>query len=647
VETAVPEALSDLDPAPERTVILGVDVGGTFTDAVIVTGEGIFTSKVQTTPGDQSDGVMRAIADVLERSGTAAGEVEFFAHGMTVATNAVLEMKVARTALIATRGFTDLIEIGRQQRPLLYDLRAKRPPAIAPPELRIPAPERAVPAGILEPLEPGEAEAIADQVRSLGVEAVAVCLLHSDRHPAHERSMGDALARVCGDDVHVSLSNEVTGTFREYERASTTEIDASLGPLMRGYLERLADRCREAGLPEPAVMQSSGGLTTSAEAAAHPARTLLSGPAGGAAAASRIAAQAGIPDLVCLDMGGTSCDVCVIEGGTIRETGGREVAGRPVALPMVDIETVGAGGGSIAWRDEGGALRVGPQSAGARPGPACYGRGGMAPTVTDANLVLGRIAAGRKLSGVELDESLATRAIEGLADLLSMDVEECAKGILEVADAEMTRAVRVMTVERGIDPSGFSLLAFGGAGPLHGCSIAEALGMARVIIPRDGGVLSAVGLATAQRRRDEVRTVMLDGSELTPERLADLRGDADEVGWDLRYRGQSFELTVTCESNAPYSLREAFETTHEERYGFTEPGAGIELVTVRRRFTEPGPKTTPPVAERLSVAGPASIDFEVATAWVPGGWTASDRGDGFVSIERNDLSGQRDARHTS
>lgn len=642
-----PEVRSRPDrPAGER-VILGVDVGGTFTDAVLVAGGETFTAKVPTTPDDQSEGVMRAVAEALRAASMDPGKVGFFAHGMTVATNAMLEMKVARTAFVATRGFTDLIEIGRQQRPHLYDLRVARPEAIAPPELRVAAPERTSPIGVIEPLEPEEAAAVASAIEALGVEAVAVCLLHADRHPTHEKMIGDAIARTSGEALHVSLSHQVTGTFREFERASTTEIDASLGPLLQGYLRRLSERAGAAGLPEPVIMQSSGGLTTSEEAGRHPSRTLLSGPAGGAAAASRVAAQAGLPDLVCLDMGGTSCDVCVVEGGIVRESGGREVAGRPVALPMVDIETVGAGGGSIAWSDEGGALRVGPESAGSRPGPACYGRGGVLPTVTDANLVLGRIPAEVELSGVELDRELAREAVGRLADRLHIGIEDCAEGILRVADAEMIRAVRVMTVERGLDPSGFSLLAFGGAGPLHACSIADSLGMTRVLVPRDGGVLSAVGLATATRRRDEVQTVMIDGDDLTTEALIDLKGSSDEVGWDLRYRGQSFELTVASEEDDPDALKEAFERTHEERYGFREPAGEVELVTVRRRFSSPGVALSPPVTEPFTVEGPRSIEFEVATAWVPEGWTATDRGDGLVFIDRNGLPAESDAGHTS
>src|SRR3954471_5656195 len=347
-------------------MLLGVDVGGTFTDAVLVADGVVHTAKAPTTPDDQSRGVIAAVERALQDAGAQASEVEAFAHGMTVATNALLEGTVARTAFVATNGFTDVVALGRQARADLYRLCAAHPAPLAPPERRIPARERCTPDGVLRPLE-GLEELVA-AVRDTGAEAVAVCLLHAYAHPEHERAIGQALT-----GVHVSLSHEVVGTFREYERAATTEVDAALSPLLGSYLRALAGAAREASLPEPAIMQSSGGLASLDLAAKHAALTVLSGPAGGAAAAALIAAQSGVADLLCFDMGGTSCDVCVVDGGRVRETAGREVGGRPLALPMVDIHTVGAGGGSIAWRDPGGALRVGPRSAGADPGPACYG----------------------------------------------------------------------------------------------------------------------------------------------------------------------------------------------------------------------------------------------------------------------------------
>ena len=335
-----------------------------------------------------------------------------FAHGTTVATNALLEGEGARTVLVATAGFEDVVELGRQARADLYRLCKAHPAPLVPRERRVGAAERMGPDGPLQELGDDALRAAVDAVAAAEPEAVAVCLLHAYRHPEHERALGDALAERL-EDVHVSLSHEAVGTFREFERAATTEVDAALSPLLRSYLRRLVERAGEAGLPEPAVMQSSGGLASAAHAGAHAALTVLSGPAGGAAGAAWAAEAAGEPDALCFDMGGTSCDVCVILGGSVREAAGREVGGRPVSLPMLDIHTVGAGGGSIGWRDPGGALRAGPRSAGARPGPACYGHGGTEPTVTDANLLLGLLPAGASLGGdITLDRDAAHEAVQ-------------------------------------------------------------------------------------------------------------------------------------------------------------------------------------------------------------------------------------------
>ncbi|MFA9273166.1 MAG: hydantoinase/oxoprolinase family protein, partial [Baekduiaceae bacterium] len=520
---------------------------------------------------------------------------------MTVSTNALLEGHAARTVLVATEGFTDVVELGRQARPDLYRLCVARPAPIVPPERRVAASERMGPGGVLRALQDPDGGAAA--VAAHAPESVAVVLLHADRHPAHERAIGQALrARLPG--VHVSLSHEVVGTFREYERAATTEIDAGLSPLLAAYLTRLARRTEDAGLPPVRIMQSSGGLTDAGRAAEHAALTVLSGPAGGAAAAALLAARGEHPDLLCFDMGGTSCDVCVVEGGEARQTAGREIAGRTIALPMVDIHTVGAGGGSVGWRDPGGALRVGPRSAGAVPGPACYGRGGTEPAVTDANVVLGRIGGTELAGGLTLDRAAAEAAVDALAAQVGLDRIACAEGIVRVANAEMVRALRVMTVERGVDPRRFALLAFGGAGPLHACALAEELDMTTVLVPRAGGVLSALGLAAADRRATEQRTVMLRGDALTDAALRevadDLAGraraalgedDADvrEV-FAARYAGQAHELTVgPLETPGAAALRAAFDAVHEERYGFADPDAGLELVTVRATAVVPGP----------------------------------------------------------
>jgi N-methylhydantoinase A len=649
-------------------MLLGVDVGGTFTDAVLAVDGRLVTAKAPSTPHDQSEGVLAAVSAALDQAGADADAVTEFSHGMTVATNALLEGRGARTAFIATEGFTDLIALGRQDRPELYRLCADRPAPLTPPDLRFAAPERMAPDGPLRPLDDEAAETLARTVAAAEPESVAVTLLHSYRHPAHEVAIGEALNRVL-PGVHVSLSHQVVGTFREFERASTTEVDAALSPLLEGYLRRLVERCGEAGLPEPSIMQSSGGLIDLEAAAGHAAWTVLSGPAGGAAGAAFIARAAGARDALCFDMGGTSCDVCVVDDGAVQEQSSGTIARRPLALPMVAVHTVGAGGGSIAWRDPGGALRVGPQSAGADPGPACYGRGGTEPTVTDANLVLGYLAADAPLAGgVELDREAAVRAIERLAGALGLELRECAAGIIRVANAEMVRALRVVTVQRGIDPRRYALLAFGGAGPLHAAQIAGELGIGEIVCPRASGVLAALGLVVSPRRRDVQRSVFLSGDALTEEtvgslvrelgeqarsELAEARADL-RATYELRYRGQAFELAVDAGvSPAPAELRERFESLHEERYGYRDPEQELELVTLRVSATMPGAdvsleqalgedefergrrravldgqeveldvlRGTPvPGAE---IAGPAVVELPESTLLVPSAWRGS------------------------
>src|SRR5690349_14318696 len=465
-------------------MLLGVDVGGTFTDAVLAVGGRLVTAKAPTTPEDQSEGVLNAVTAVLERAGEAAKDVEAFAHGTTAATNALLEGEGAKTVFVATEGFEDIVELARQARADLYRLCKARPAPLVPPERRVGARERMTPEG---PETELDVEAAVEAILELEPESIAVCLLHAYRHPEHEQALGEALAE---HDIHVSLSHQVVGTFREYERAATTELDAALSPLLAAYLRRLTERALQAGLPEPAVMQSSGGLAELERAADHAVLTVLSGPAGGAGGAAWAAAAAQEPDTLCFDMGGTSCDVCVVLDGEVREASGSQVGDRPVALAMLDIHTVGAGGGSIGWRDAGGALRVGPRSAGADPGPACYGRGGNEATVTDADLLLGHLGSSSDLAGgVELDVDAAGRAIGSLAAQLGLEETETAEGIVRVANQEMIRALRVVTVERGVDPRRYALLPFGGAGPMHAASLADELEITRLVCPRASGVL--------------------------------------------------------------------------------------------------------------------------------------------------------------
>jgi N-methylhydantoinase A len=638
-------------------MILGVDVGGTFTDAVLVAADGaVHTAKVPTTPSDQAVGVLDAVSEALNRAGAAPEDVTGFAHGMTVATNALLEGRAARTALIATAGFTDVIELGRQARVHLYRLCDAAPAPLVPAELRYAAPERCGPDGPLLALDPARADELVEEVALAEPEAVAVELLHSYAHPEHEQLLAQLLAERLPPTTHVSVSSELVGTFREYERTATTVLDAALSPLVGSYLRRLAAESSARGLVEPEIMQSSGGLASTARAASHAALTVLSGPAGGVGGALLLAEMAGVENVLCFDMGGTSCDVCLITEGRVAETAQRTVAGRPLALPALDIHTVGAGGGSIAWRDGGGALRVGPESAGAEPGPACYGQGGERATVTDANLLLGRLPLTEPLAGgLVLDVAAAERAVAGLAAELDLEVQECAAGIVRVAEAEMLRALRVMTVERGIDPREYALMGFGGAGPLHACALAGELGIGRVVCPRTSGVLCALGLAAAAPRRDVSRTVMLRGPALHEDAVARARDEllaeagsaqsgedfldanarnarAREIAgagsravsagssedffgvnararvnarrrtvYELRYRGQSHELPVVSDSTDPAVLREEFARAHERRYGYRDDSGEVELVTIRASVWGATP--------RLSLRGAVAEDI--------------------------------------
>jgi N-methylhydantoinase A len=591
-------------------MLLGVDVGGTFTDAVLIDAGAIHTAKVPTTPGDESAGVMRAIAEVLERAGTDPEAIGTFAHGMTVGTNALLEERGARTALIATRGFADLLEIGRQDRPHLYRLCTPKPAPLVEPELRFEAEERIGPSGVVTALGDEEPERLAQLLREQGAESVAICLLFSYLDPSHEQRIASHL-RDRLPAVHISASHEVLPRFREYERCSTTAIDAYLSPLLGRYLGRLGEAAAEAGLPGPMVMQSSGGIAPAEEAARAGAWSVLSGPAGGAVGAGLLARLSGDGNALGFDMGGTSCDVCVVEDGAVRRTDSRRIGGRTIQLPMVDVHTVGAGGGSIGWRDSGGALRVGPRSAGAEPGPACYGRGGEEPTVTDANLLLGHLAPDSQLAGgVALDAEAAAAAVEDLARSLGLEPLEAAAGIVRVANQEMVRALRVVTVERGIDPRGFALLPFGGAGPMHAAAIARELGIETVLCPRASGVLSALGLCASDRRRDTAHTVMLSGDQLSAERVAaevddlisragdDLGEARPEVVYEMRYAGQAFELPVPGPLDPdPDDLIEGFERAHEERYGHRDPDGEVVLVDIRLAMVVQGPEPRPAAAE--------------------------------------------------
>ena len=580
--------------------ILGVDVGGTFTDAVLLADGVLHSAKVPTRPR-QEESVIAAARAVLDAAGDP--ELERFGHGTTVATNALLERKGARTAFVTTEGFEHLLHLRRQNRAHLYRLDLDHPEPLVPLERCVGVRERMGPEGVVTPLD-------LTSLPAVDAEAIAVCLLFAFRDPSHERAVAEELRRR-RPDAHVVASHEVAPEFREYERASTTAADAYLGPVVAGYLRALRGACRAESLPAPLVMRSSGGVATIDEAAAHPALILVSGPAGGVTGAERIAALAGVENAIAFDMGGTSTDVCLIAGGRAERAEGRAVAGFPVRVPMVDIHTVGAGGGSIVWRDAGGALRVGPRSAGAVPGPACYGHGGSEPTVTDANLLLGRLP--RELpGGLVLDPDAAAAA---LGEIDPADA-------IEVVDAEMLRALRVVSVERGHDPRDFALVAFGGAGPLHACALADELGCRRVLVPAAAGVLSALGLVVGDERRDHVRSLvrpLADAGELPQE------GEAS-----LRYRGQSFELSVPLGPE----LEERFHRAHEERYGYADRGRPVELVAVRWADVVPGPAVDLPDGSRRVVSGPELVVLDGATCWVPDGWAGETGAHGTLVLER-------------
>ena len=565
--------------------VLGVDVGGTFTDAVVLDGGRVTTAKVLTSPQQEESVIAAARA-------AGAESVERFAHGTTVATNALLERKGARTAFVTNAGFEHLLHLRRQTRAHLYRPCAAWPAPLVPLERSHGVRGRLGPTGELEPLD-------LDTLPQIDADAVAVCLLHAYRDATHERAVAEELRRRL-PYAHVVASHEVAPEFREYERASTTAADAYLGPVVSGYLRALSAAAASAGLPAPLVMRSSGGVATPAEAAEHPATILVSGPAAGVVGAARLAALGGKENAIAFDMGGTSTDVCLIADGHAERASERTIAGVPIRLPTVDLHTVGAGGGSIVWRDAGGALRVGPQSAGADPGPACYGRGGTQPTVTDANLLLGRLPD-TLAGGVELDRAAAERALAGIDPA----------AVVDVVNAEMLRALRVVSVERGHDPAAFALVAYGGAGPLHACELADELGITTVLVPEAAGVLSALGLVVSEERRDAVRSYLVPLAEAGELPLA---GEAD-----LRYEGQSFELTLPLQDD----LAEAFHRAHAEQYGFAEREREIELVAIRTADIRPGPELDLPRTVKTKVAGPSLVALPGATCWLAPGWVGA------------------------
>jgi len=588
---------------------LGIDVGGTFTDLALVDAEtGRFVvEKVPSVPGDPSEGILNGIVRILAEAGVSPGQVSYLAHGTTVSTNTLLQRKGARTGLITTRGFRDLLEIARQRRPSLYDLHVPKPAHLIPRSLRTEVTERVVADGRVPiPLDLEEVERALETLAAEKVEALAICFLYSYLHPDHERRVLER-ARQLLPRAFCSASHEVLPEFREYERLSTTVTNAYLGPVMQGYIRAFSRRVRELGvLTVPYINQSNGGTIGIEEAARAPVKTLLSGPSAGAAGGAWLAAKVGVSSVVTFDMGGTSTDVSFVRDGIPTLAFEREIAGIPIRIPALDIHTIGAGGGSIAWRDSGGALMVGPQSAGADPGPACYGRGGATPTVTDANLFLGRLSPKGLLGGrMPLALAKAQEAIAGLGQELGLSPIETARGIIRVVNANMARALRVVTVQRGVDPTRLALLAFGGAGPLHAGALARELGIPTILVPPGPGILCALGLLVEELRADAVRTwvTRLDLQALEPLERGFRELEADATAWlqrervppdrrqlsrwlDLRYEGQNYELLVPVpeevwRERSLEPLRREFLQTHERTYGFAAEGEPIQVVNLR------------------------------------------------------------------
>jgi N-methylhydantoinase A len=623
---------------------LGIDVGGTFTDLVAVDdATGLARHfKLPSVPADPAAAIADGVAALLEQSGASGEAIAFLGHGTTVVTNLIIERRGAATALLTTAGFRDVIEIGRQTRPDLYDYTVERAPPLVPRHRRIEIAERLAADGtVIVPLDEAAVARAAAVLAADGIEAVAVGFLHAYKNDAHERRAGEILRRLL-PDAFITLSSEVLPEFREFERLSTTVINAYAGPRMARYLAGFAQRMAgQRARLSPYVFHSNGGLMAVATASRFPVRTCVSGPAAGVVGAAAIGVAAGFLDLVTFDVGGTSTDVSLVEGGRPAFTAERIVAGYPVRVPMIDIQVIGAGGGSIARLDDGGALKVGPSSAGADPGPAAYGRGGAAATITDANLLLGRLDPAALLGGrLALDVAASRRVLsEQIAAPLGLPLERAADGILRIATSGMARAIRSISTERGRDLQRFALFAFGGAGPLHAGDVARELGIPRIIVPAEPGTLCARGILHSDLSFDLVQTrIAISGPEVWRDvaaRVGEMIRAGEEVldrehvaaadrrvllGIDARYEGQNFEVYVGLDGlavdgapaalDAEFALR--FRRAHAELYGYDIPGRAIELVTLRLKMVGlvAKPKLLAPIGERGQAARRRPVDFE-------------------------------------
>lgn len=669
---------------PARPVRIAVDIGGTFTDLQVLDARtGIARAwKTPTTPEDPSIGLLRGVAEAAERFGFAMSDVGLLLHGTTIATNAVLERKLAKGVLLTTAGFEDVLEINRHVRRDIYGLTPEPFPTLIPRDRRLGVAERMRADGSAEtPLDESCVPALLDRIAALGADCVAVSLLHAYANPAHERRLAE-LIRAARPDLPVSLSCDISPEIREYERTSTTVLNALLMPVVKVYLDRLEARLGEGGFhPLVFLVQSNGGVCSLRVAAQQPARLLLSGPSGGTLAAGRLSALLERPNLVAVDMGGTSYDVSVVQGGRVSVVTQGEIDRLPVRLPMVEMRTIGAGGGSIASVDAGGRLTVGPRSAGAHPGPVSYGRGGTEPTVTDANLALGRLDPDFFLGGMmKLDMAGTRAALEARVGApLGLGAEQAAEGVLTVTNVNLGAAIRLSLFEKGLDPRDFCLLSFGGAGGLHATDVAGELGMTEVAFPREPGTLSAYGILFSDLTQDIARTRLLRATAASlpaiTEGIAALRAEADArlaadgippdkrrilIAADMRYHGQAFELLIPWGEIATPSeadlaaLTQAFHATHKQRFSYANTEEAVEIVTLRAIATglldkpEPG---DPPPADRPArkgrrrifengawgeasvwdrealtpldvIEGPAVVEETFATHWIARGWTA-------------------------
>lgn len=593
---------------------IGIDVGGTFTDVTLLNSETgrYYTYKLSSTLQDQSLAIANGTKETLELYGIPVSEIEYFGHGTTVATNMIIERKGAKTALITTKGFRDLLEIGRQTRPSLYNIMEDKPETLVKRSLRKEISERVTAKGdILRDVDRDEVRAVLKELKEQGVESIAVCFLFSFLNSRNEKIVEECIKEVW-PEAYYSVSSTILPEFREFERLSTTVINSYLGPRMKMYIHNLRQRIKEVGVTvEPYITQSNGGVMSISSTIQTPVQTALSGPSAGVMGAVYIAEAAGFKDIITYDMGGTSTDVSLVKDGIAEYTTKRKVCGLPSGVPMIDVHAVGAGGGSIAQIDNAGALKVGPESAGANPGPAAYGLGNENPVVTDANLVLGRINPHYVLGGrLKIDAELSKKAVKAkIADPMGIGTEEAALGIVKVVNSNMARAIRVITVEKGHNPSDFTLVAYGGAGPLHAVHLAQEMGIRTVLIPPAPGALCALGLLTADIKKSYVRTAIASYDEMTPEQINAVMSSLRDEGsaWldsekvpserrkfhgiaEMRYVGQNYELQVEIPTeNITASdiekMKQDFFVAHEKNYGYYNPNAPVQFVNFRCEAT--------------------------------------------------------------